>query len=55
MKYYQKVPGLGEERNAGLIYSIMAAISFRMVFLGMYTAIPSFVFMLQKHSVSNFS
>jgi hypothetical protein len=42
MRYYQKVPGLGQKRYAGLTYSIFAAISFKIVSLGMYTAIPSF-------------
>jgi hypothetical protein len=37
---YQNVPGLGPE-NAGLTYSILAAISFKIVSLGMYTAIQS--------------
>jgi hypothetical protein len=39
---YRKVPGLGEKRNAGLMYSILAAISFKIVSLGTHTAIPSF-------------
>jgi hypothetical protein len=47
---YQKVPGLGQKRNAGLTYSILTAISFKMVSLGMYTAIPSF-FLLFKSTV----
>jgi hypothetical protein len=34
---YRKVPRLGQKRNAGLTYSVLAAISF-----GTYTAIPSF-------------
>jgi hypothetical protein len=28
---YQKVPGLGQKRNAGLTYSILAAIAFKIV------------------------
>jgi hypothetical protein len=48
---YQKVPGLGQKRNAGLI---LAAISFQIVSLGMYTVIPLFFFMLQKHHGSHF-
>jgi hypothetical protein len=39
---YQKVPGLGQKRNTGLIYLILAAISFKIVSFGTYTAIPSF-------------
>jgi hypothetical protein len=39
---YQKVPGLGQKRNAGLTYSMLAAISFKMVSLGMYTVILTF-------------
>jgi hypothetical protein len=37
-----KVPTLGQKRNAGLTYSILAAISFKVVSLGTYTVIPSF-------------
>jgi uncharacterized membrane protein len=44
IKYYQKVPGLGQKRNYGFIYSILAAISFKIVVLGMYMAISSFYF-----------
>jgi hypothetical protein len=40
--HYQKVPGLGQKRNAGLTDSILAAISFKIISLGTYTAIPSF-------------
>jgi hypothetical protein len=40
---YWKVPGLGQKRNSRLTYSILAAISFKIVSLGMYTAIPSFL------------
>jgi hypothetical protein len=40
---YQKVPGLGQKRNAGLTYSILAAISFKIVSLGTYKLIPSFL------------
>jgi hypothetical protein len=39
---YRKVPGLGQKRNAGLTYSILATISLKIVSFGMYTAIPSF-------------
>jgi hypothetical protein len=38
---YWKVPGLGQKRNAGLTYSILAAISFKIVSLRTYTVIPS--------------
>jgi hypothetical protein len=38
----RKVPGLGQKINAGLTYYILAAISFKIVSLGTYTAIPSF-------------
>jgi hypothetical protein len=37
---YRKVPGQGQKRNAGLTYPILAAISFKIVSLGMYTVIP---------------
>jgi hypothetical protein len=40
-KKYQKVPRLGHKINAGLTYSILA-ISFKIVSLGTYTAIPLF-------------
>jgi hypothetical protein len=40
MKSYRKIPRLGQKRNAGLTYSILAAISFKIAPLGMYTAIP---------------
>jgi hypothetical protein len=36
------VPRPGQKINAGLIYSILAAISLKIVSLGTYTAIPSF-------------
>jgi hypothetical protein len=39
---YWKVPGLGKKINAGLTYSILAAVSFKIVSSWMYTAIPSF-------------
>jgi hypothetical protein len=39
---YRKVTGLGQKRNSGLTYSILAVISFKTVSLGMYTTIPSF-------------
>jgi hypothetical protein len=35
-----KTPGLGQKRNAGLTYSILAAISFKIISLGTYTVIP---------------
>jgi hypothetical protein len=38
---YRKVPGLGQKRNTGLTYSILAAIYFKIVYLGKYTANPS--------------
>jgi hypothetical protein len=41
MGFWIGVRGLGQKRNAGLTYSILAAI-FKMVSLGMYTVIPSF-------------
>jgi hypothetical protein len=46
---YRNVPGLGQKRNAGLTYSILAAISFKIVSLGTCTVIPSFFSTLQKH------
>jgi hypothetical protein len=39
---YRKVSTLGQKRNAGLTYSISAAISFKIDSLGTYTVIPSF-------------
>jgi hypothetical protein len=42
MMCYLKVPGLGKKRDAGLTYSILAAISLKIVSLGTYTVIPSF-------------
>jgi hypothetical protein len=39
---YQKVPAISKNRNAGVNYSILTAISFKIVSLGTYTAIPSF-------------
>jgi hypothetical protein len=39
---YWKVPALGQRRNAGLTNAILAAVSFKIVSLGMHTAIPSF-------------
>jgi hypothetical protein len=41
-RFFQKVPGQGQKRNAGLTYSVLAAISFRIVSLGTYTVILSF-------------
>jgi hypothetical protein len=52
---YRKVPGLGQKRNAGLTYSILAAISFKIVSLGTYIAFPSFISTLQKHRGIHFS
>jgi hypothetical protein len=43
MRLYWKVPGLGQKRNAGLTYSILAAISLKIVSLGTYTVTPSFL------------
>jgi hypothetical protein len=40
MRFYRKVPGLGQKRNAGLTYSILAAISFKIFSFGMCRAIP---------------
>jgi hypothetical protein len=51
---HQKVPGLGQKRNVGLTCSILAAISFKIVSLGPYTTIPSFLSVLQKHCGSHF-
>jgi hypothetical protein len=42
MRFYWKVPGLYKNINAGLTYSILAAFSFKIVSLGMYTGILSF-------------
>jgi hypothetical protein len=42
MTFYQKVPGLVQKINAGLTYSILAVIPYKIVSSGMYTAIPSF-------------
>jgi hypothetical protein len=39
---YWKVPRLGQKRNAGLTYSILAAVFFKIVSLGMYTVISFF-------------
>jgi hypothetical protein len=41
--FYRKVPGLGQKRNDRLTYSILTAISSKIVSLGTYTAIPSFL------------
>jgi hypothetical protein len=51
---YWKVPRLGKKRNAGLTYSILPAMSFKIVLLGIYTVIPSFFSTLQKHCGSHF-
>jgi hypothetical protein len=37
-----QVPGLSQKRNAGLPYSILAAVSFKIVSLGTYTVSPSY-------------
>jgi hypothetical protein len=50
----RKVPGLGQKRNAGLTYSVLAAISFKVVTLGTYTAILWFFSTLQKQRGSHF-
>jgi hypothetical protein len=42
MRWYRKFPRPGQKRNASLTYSILAAISFKIVFLRTYTVIPSF-------------
>jgi hypothetical protein len=42
MSFYREVPRLGAKRNVGLTYSILAAISFKIVSLGTYTAIHGF-------------
>jgi hypothetical protein len=47
MRCYQKVPGLGQKRNAGLIYTILAAISFKS-FLGNIYNDPIVFSTLQK-------
>jgi hypothetical protein len=39
---YRQVPRLGQKRNAGLTYSILAAISFKIISLVKYRAIPLF-------------
>jgi hypothetical protein len=44
---YRKVPGLGK-KNAGLAYSILAAISFKIVSMGTYTAIPYIFFFFPR-------
>jgi hypothetical protein len=40
--YNRKVPRLGQRRNAGLTYSILAAISYKIVSMETHTAIPLF-------------
>jgi hypothetical protein len=47
MRCIGKVPGLGQKRIACLTYSILAAISIKIVSLGKYTAIQLFFSMLQ--------
>jgi hypothetical protein len=54
-KMYRKVPRLGQKRNAGLCYSILVAISFKIVSLVIYTAIPSFFFHASKAPWKSFS
>jgi hypothetical protein len=44
MRLYRKVRGLRQKRNIGLTFSILVAISFEIVSLGTYTAIPSFFY-----------
>jgi hypothetical protein len=39
---YWKIPGLGQKRNAGLTYSILAAISSKIVSMATYIVVPSF-------------
>jgi hypothetical protein len=51
---HQKVPGLDQKRNTGLNYSILAAISIKIVSLGMYIEIPSFFSTLQKQCGNHF-
>jgi hypothetical protein len=48
MKFYRKVPRIGKKRNAGFTYSNLAAIYFKVVSLGTYTASHLFP-KLQKH------
>jgi hypothetical protein len=38
-RFYRKVPELGQKRNVGLTYSILAAISFKIVSLGTHCKI----------------
>lgn len=42
-RYYQKDPGLGKKLNAGLIYSVLVAVFFKIGSLGTYTVMPSFL------------
>jgi hypothetical protein len=56
MIYHQKIPRLEKRRNAGLTYSVLAAILFKTVSLEMYTVITLFFFStLQKHHGSPLS
>jgi hypothetical protein len=43
VRCHWKVPGLDQKRNSGLTYLILASISFKIVSLGTYTVIPSFL------------
>jgi hypothetical protein len=47
MRFYRKVPGLGRKRNAGLTYSILAAISFKISLLGKVYSDPIVFSILQ--------
>jgi hypothetical protein len=38
-RFYRKGPGLCRERNSGLTYSILAAISFKIISMGTYITI----------------
>jgi hypothetical protein len=42
-RFHREVPGIRKRRNADLTYSMLAAISFKIVSLGTYIAIPSFL------------
>jgi hypothetical protein len=44
---YRNVPGLGQKRNAGLTYSILVVIFFKIISLGTYTAILLFFHTLE--------
>jgi hypothetical protein len=51
---YRKVPGLGRKRNAGITYSILAAITLQNSLLGNVYSNPIVFSMLQKHCGSHF-